>query len=678
MDVLLFILLTTLALTPQASRTVHRWARIDAVTYSPYRCVPNSAVPEYKPRSLCFAEADARIRRMEQRRLKAYPISFCYPRQLALHYHRLLWNATKTRVVTEGLHSVRGQAGYGLDDEGAYLARYAAAHFVTTRRKAGWDCMRHLEILAAGSIPVLKAPRLALDELTLFHYPKECLYRFNSAARHVPFMPTAIQQMRGELRQFFLAHLTCDRMARFALRSVGLDPCRDVPVLFLDATLPSECDYQATSVVIGLRDLLGPNLHVWREPKYLYSNWAGDHHQLYGNGFSYAFSVDGKLLSDDLTDETVVNRLRQKYYRAVVYGDYVRSLPFWDEVVAALPANRILAVHGGDLGAFRDDGRGPGLGVEFHLSGRAANATVFVREMASPHLGCPRPAPAAADPSPRRCRPERPPPSFRTECLQRAARRIHTFRSPYQVWPVSYCLEAAHATAANATGSPPDAFVTLDEEAPTSLEALARGALPRWSVTLGRPPRARDRFELFHHPQECFPAYRRLAPGAAAADLREESRQFVQSHLSCSAMVEFMLRATGVDPCPGQQWLFVEAPEDPMSVLVLSGLRQVLPGPVDVWRSGPGLSDGTLAEAAGSRAASPSGVVRARLKGGHYAGLVYGDFGRQPSPFLAEARALPRGRVWGIVGSGPPVSDVRAQSVVQFVRELRLGHCFAD
>lgn len=45
---------------------------------------------------------------------QAYPISFCYPRQLALHYHRLLWNATKTRVVTgvaSDLHATRGGQG---------------------------------------------------------------------------------------------------------------------------------------------------------------------------------------------------------------------------------------------------------------------------------------------------------------------------------------------------------------------------------------------------------------------------------------------------------------------------------------------------------------------------------------------------------------------------------------
>ena len=47
-----------------------------------------------------------------------------------------------------------GQARFQRTEEAEYHANYRRSYFGLTRKKAGWDCMRHIEILAAGCVPL--------------------------------------------------------------------------------------------------------------------------------------------------------------------------------------------------------------------------------------------------------------------------------------------------------------------------------------------------------------------------------------------------------------------------------------------------------------------------------------------------------------------------------------------
>lgn len=56
------------------------------------------------------------------------------------------------RLLAEGIHAgtLRNRRVYATADEEVYLAKYASAKVVTTQKKFGWDCLRHLEILVSG------------------------------------------------------------------------------------------------------------------------------------------------------------------------------------------------------------------------------------------------------------------------------------------------------------------------------------------------------------------------------------------------------------------------------------------------------------------------------------------------------------------------------------------------
>ena len=63
---------------------------------------------------------------------------------------------------------------YVFDDEKAYFDDYAESMFAVTRKKGGWDCLRHYEILANGCIPYFENLRFCPSH-TLVTLPKRFL-----------------------------------------------------------------------------------------------------------------------------------------------------------------------------------------------------------------------------------------------------------------------------------------------------------------------------------------------------------------------------------------------------------------------------------------------------------------------------------------------------------------------
>eukprot|EP00667_Euglena_gracilis_P007848 EG_transcript_7929 len=495
------------------------WRRVTGVAHAPYRCRNLTPPSPHFSRS-CFRQAHERIATMRSRKLWVYPVSFCFPRPVAEWYHRLLWNSTKTLDVRGGSHSrsVGSVRVYADTDEEAYLGKYAAAKVVATRKKGGWDCLRHLEILVAGALLQFHNAA-ALDPLTLFHYPKECLAEMADAAA---LPAAAYEAFRAEAWAFFTAHLTCDSLVRFMMLAMEFDPCAEGPVLFLDHHVVRQVNYQANAVFAGLRAVLGPYLDVWREPTYMYSDWSGDHRKLYGNGFAFGMSLDPAFRSKGIPDTEVVRRLRAKHYKLVVYGSILRSRPFWEEVTAALPPHRVWAVTGDDPAAGTED---------FFLNGRARNATVFVREMRTTHFHCPVRAEPTASPGSgptshgvalRSGPPPPPEPPPRTpgaggngtECVRQAAARIAGLDVARRVYPISLCLprkQLPHSTASTAWSRRKKVFRRADqsnrgEVDPGSLaeyqfallnskddslfllQVYAAGALPLWPAAPPAPP----------------------------------------------------------------------------------------------------------------------------------------------------------------------------------------------
>ena len=76
-----------------------------------------------------------------------YPISFSIPEEKIITYI-----PTKTKILSD---LIPGKIStYIYNNEEDYYNEYRKSFFAITIKKAGWDCMRHYEILANGCITV--------------------------------------------------------------------------------------------------------------------------------------------------------------------------------------------------------------------------------------------------------------------------------------------------------------------------------------------------------------------------------------------------------------------------------------------------------------------------------------------------------------------------------------------
>lgn len=105
---------------------------------------------------------------------------------------------------------------YIFNDEESYYKDYSQSYYGITTKKAGWDCMRHYEILANKCIPYF--PDLeSCPSLTLFYFPKEIIEETNMYARENK-VPSNYNQINDELFKYTKEHLTTKKLVQRIFR----------------------------------------------------------------------------------------------------------------------------------------------------------------------------------------------------------------------------------------------------------------------------------------------------------------------------------------------------------------------------------------------------------------------------------------------------------------------------
>lgn len=229
---------------------------------------------------------------------------------------------------------------YSFHDQRSYLASYRQAYLGLTHRKAGWDCFRHVEILASGAVPFM--PDIAdVPEFSMIHYPKQAMRQVVANMQLLGGPPdTATRQA---FRKYFNENLTTRAMASYVLRACGLQDVENI--LFVDAALGRAADYQSVLTLIGLKQLRGTKCDVLYPVDYVYRDTDRDVHSLYGRGFGYTRVFDGSLRSwrelgaaaPDVAD-----------YEVMVVGSISRNLQEASALLDVFPAERTIWIHGED------------------------------------------------------------------------------------------------------------------------------------------------------------------------------------------------------------------------------------------------------------------------------------------------------------------------------------------
>lgn len=228
-------------------------------------------------------------------------------------------------------HIVPGdRSTYIFNDEVAYFKDYQTSVFGRTCKKAGWDCMRHYEILANGCIPWFtdldKCP-----ERTMTHFPKELVAEAMKSDTPEDYIPQLIEYTRKTL--------TCRAMAQYIFNTVGCPSPRKV--LFLGGN--ANPDYLRCLTLIGMKQILGNQCMESVFIPHIYEDYPTPK-TLYGKGFSYSrvLPVSAKPSPIHIDD------VRNGAFDLVVYGSLHRGMPYWEEITKAYPPERIIILCGED------------------------------------------------------------------------------------------------------------------------------------------------------------------------------------------------------------------------------------------------------------------------------------------------------------------------------------------
>ncbi len=266
---------------------------------------------------------------------------------------------------------------YIYTNENDYYNDYKQSYFAITTKKAGWDCMRHYEILANGCLPVFPTIDKCPDTI-LTVFPKELIdksnklfnkmrYSINTKVAYSIFNkdeinPRLIKQLkstsistvdkkiinecetlRSELLDYTRTYLTTEKVARYVLEKSGKQTASTI--LFLSGN--TNPDYLRCLTLHGLKQLFGTKCHDYPKVEHLYTSDTIDYSKLYGKGMTYS-NLLSQSLHDDTQDLKVEEHIKKRAYDLIIYGSYHRGMPYYKVVTEYYKPDDILLLCGED------------------------------------------------------------------------------------------------------------------------------------------------------------------------------------------------------------------------------------------------------------------------------------------------------------------------------------------
>lgn len=269
-----------------------------------------------------------------------HPISFSIPEEKIVDPKQVLPNKTQlfANIVPGKLST------YVYNNEKEYYMDYQNSYFAWTKKKAGWDCLRHYEILANGCIPWFED----IDNIpsnTMVHFPKEILKQVYAEDLYNNFNLDRYTYFSNMLHKWTMEHLTTASMARYILSVIGKKDVKSV--LYISGGGP---DYLRCLTLHGFKQLLKSNCHDYPKVDHLYTDCKINNTNLYGKGFTYAKLLDANEYRNHKHDDAICELIAAHHFDIVVYGNIHRHQQFLSSLVNKhYCENEIVLICGEDL-----------------------------------------------------------------------------------------------------------------------------------------------------------------------------------------------------------------------------------------------------------------------------------------------------------------------------------------
>lgn len=245
---------------------------------------------------------------------------------------------------------------YIYETEEDYYQDYRDSVFALTKKKAGWDCLRHYEILAQGCIPLFENLENC-PENTLTFLPKEKILEAKKycdmlkSSKEEFGTPTILQKKYHEIAEELLAYtrnyLTTEKMADHILNISYHKNVKKILFLSGGKRFGMVPNYMRDLLLHGFKKKFGAECHDFPQVPHIYTDFENEK-KLYGKGFTYTKNVLAEH-RDPTKDSRVQKDIESHEYDIIIYGSVHDGTPLWDLVKNNYDPNDIILICGDDI-----------------------------------------------------------------------------------------------------------------------------------------------------------------------------------------------------------------------------------------------------------------------------------------------------------------------------------------
>jgi hypothetical protein len=225
---------------------------------------------------------------------------------------------------------------YSFVDAEKYYEGYARSSLAITQKKGGWDCFRHLEIIANGSVPFFFGVE-KIPKYTMIHYPKVLFQGVKYNYMKWSLLPS--HRLMINLINYANRNLTSEAMCSYFSELSSFNVTAQDTILFVDSKLASHPDYLSLFNFIGLKQVYKDQVKcLFDEPNYVYVDSTQDVSEFYGRGFGYS---------------KVLNRSRMELNstispKVLVISNLERDFILLENLKGQYPMSKFVMFWGGD------------------------------------------------------------------------------------------------------------------------------------------------------------------------------------------------------------------------------------------------------------------------------------------------------------------------------------------
>jgi hypothetical protein len=227
-----------------------------------------------------------------------------------------------------------------------YYKDYQNSFYAITTKKAGWDCMRHYEILANGCIPYF-VDLDSCDAHTMAFLPRDLIKEAMNLTGvsymhidHSQFDRNRYFEILEELLDHTRRYLTTRKMAAYVLDTMQYSGKGEILFLSWDP----QPDYLRCLTLAGLKEIARDKVIDFPRINHIYKDYLGNITSLYGKGISYTRNVDDYSINRENIEQRILN----KEFELIIYGSVHRGMPFHHLVINTYPQSKIGYICGED------------------------------------------------------------------------------------------------------------------------------------------------------------------------------------------------------------------------------------------------------------------------------------------------------------------------------------------